>query len=74
MEKKCTSKPMKEILSRIKCETIEIIIFEQDMIMRKLVTQWPVVDVLICFYSDEFPLKKALKYVRLVKPFLINDL
>ena len=35
---------------------------------------WPVVDAMICFYSEGFPYLMAWKYVKKHKPFLINDL
>lgn len=35
---------------------------------------WPVVDVLISFFSDGFPLEKAIAYADLRRPVLVNDL
>lgn len=74
MDKKAKSKPMKEILSRLPDELFEIIIFGDDCILNQPIENWPEVEVLIAFYSTKFPSQKALEYVKLRKPFMVNDL
>lgn len=74
MDKKSRSKPMIEILSRFDPFLFEIVIFGNAAILNDSVESWPIVDALIAFYSDGFPLEKAEEYVRIRKPFVLNDL
>ncbi|KAJ8311547.1 hypothetical protein KUTeg_010902 [Tegillarca granosa] len=75
MPKKSNSKPMREILDRLeKFMHIQTLIFEEDVILNEDVENWPVVDVLISFFSTGFPLDKAIAYKNLRNPFVINDL
>ncbi|VDL90810.1 unnamed protein product [Schistocephalus solidus] len=75
MAKKTKSKPMKEILRRLeKFQHIRIFVFEESMILNTPISSWPVCDALISFYSDGFPLEKAIAYAQLRSPYLINDL
>ena len=53
---------------------IEIVIFGDDCILNQPIESWPIVDCLIAFYSTRYPTEKALQYVHLRKPFMINDL
>ena len=74
MEKKASSKAMKEILGHFDTKEFEIIVFEEKLILEDPIESWPVVDVLIAFYSTGFPQSRAEEYVKLRNPFLINDL
>ena len=69
------SKPMKEILKRLRVQkAIDIVIFADKQILEESVDEWPVCDAFIAFYSSGFPLEKAIKYAELRKPFVVNDL
>ena len=75
MAKKVNSKPMEEILTRLQnIDHFKVIVFDQDVITNKPAEDWPKCDCLVSFYSKDFPLSKAEDYVRINKPFLINDL
>ena len=76
MEKKLNSDSMQEILKRLNepKPCFNIIIFQEEMILRKKINEWPIVEALITFYSDGFPFLKVQEYCDLRKPFLINDI
>ena len=74
MDKKAKSKPMREILTRLPDEIFEIVIFGDECILNQPIESWPIVDCLIAFYSTRYPTEKALEYVQLRQPFMINDL
>ena len=74
---------MKMLLERIS-PYFEIVVFPEDMILTKPIEEWPIVDVLMAWYSDGvtvamcsrlgYPLEKAIAYVDLRKPYSLNDL
>ncbi|KDN43793.1 hypothetical protein K437DRAFT_274814 [Tilletiaria anomala UBC 951] len=77
MDRKARSKPMQNILNRMlanKDLDIQIIIFGDKALVDDPPSAWPIVDVLISFFSTGFPLEKAIAYVDLRKPVLVNDL
>jgi hypothetical protein len=74
MDKKARSKPMAEILSRLDEEVFHVVFFGDDAILNKPIEEWPTCHVLIAFFSKGFPLEKAMEYVKLRKPFTINNL
>ena len=76
MDKKTRSKPMTQILDRLRAYGEFIIFMMGDSLLlddSRDVTDWPVVDCLISFSSKGFPLSKVIEYVRLRKPFCVND-
>eukprot|EP01041_Mallomonas_annulata_P000219 gene219-400_t len=74
MDKKARAKPMQEILRRLPEDLFEVTIFGDEVILNEPIEKWPVVEGLIAFYSTNYPTEKALDYIELRKPFLINDL
>ncbi|XP_025089827.1 inositol hexakisphosphate and diphosphoinositol-pentakisphosphate kinase 2-like isoform X4 [Pomacea canaliculata] len=75
MAKKSNSKPMKEIVKRLENFTrLQIVIFEEDVILNSPVHEWPVVNAFISFFSSGFPLDKAIAYKNLRQPFVVNNL
>lgn len=73
MELKSRSKPMRNILSGL-TNDFRVEIFSEKMIMDENVTEWPLCNFLISFYSMGFPLDKAISYSELRKPYVVNDL
>ena len=66
---------MQEVLRRLEeFNDFEIIIFGNDVILHKPIEQWPNVEVLITFFSGKFPMEKAIQYINLRRPLLVNNL
>lgn len=74
MDKKARSKPMAEILSRIDEDTYRVVFFGDSVLLNDPPTTWPKCDVLIAFYSKGYPLQKVKEYVKICKPYILNDL
>lgn len=74
MEKKVNSKHMQNILAEFsKFTEFKIVFFTKEILFKEQIEKWPIVEALIIFFSNGFPFNKALDYVKLRKPFLIND-
>ncbi|KAM4618646.1 inositol hexakisphosphate and diphosphoinositol-pentakisphosphate kinase 1 [Polymixia lowei] len=66
---------MTQILERLcKFDYIDVVVFPEEVILEEPVENWPLCDCLISFHSKGFPLDKAVEYVKLRNPLLINDL
>ncbi|RSH88674.1 hypothetical protein EHS25_002901 [Saitozyma podzolica] len=80
MDVKARSKAMREILTRlvdIERGGVDVKIFGDMVILEEDISHWPPVDVLISFFSKDFPLPKALAYTQIPNrppPISINSL
>ncbi|CAK9782518.1 actin cytoskeleton organization and biogenesis-related protein [Cutaneotrichosporon oleaginosum] len=80
MDVKARSKAMREILTRlnqIQAGGVEVKIFGDVVILDEDIEHWPQCDVLISFFSTDFPLPKALAYTQIATrtpPISINSL
>ena len=74
MSKKVNSKHMQKILKNIKkFDEFKLVYFSEDLIFGEEIENWPLVESMIVFFSTGFPFYKVLDYIKLRKPFLVND-
>lgn len=75
LDNKVLSKPCRRILNRLmEHGEFETIIFGDKVLFDEDIENWPTCDFLISFFSNGFPLDKAIAYAKLRKPYQINDL
>ncbi|EGT38977.1 hypothetical protein CAEBREN_11971 [Caenorhabditis brenneri] len=77
MHRKATSKPMRAIMKKVidfYGQWVDFFIFPEQVILDEPIESWPLCHCLISFHSTEFPLEKAIAYVKLRNPYVINNL
>ncbi|KAN0015061.1 hypothetical protein ACTFIU_001383 [Dictyostelium citrinum] len=75
MEEKLKCNVMKYFIKKLKeYNELEIVEFDSNTIFKVPIQEWPIVDSFLSFYSNGFPLDKAIEYWELRRPYLVNDL
>ncbi|KAJ3355953.1 hypothetical protein HDU83_002238 [Entophlyctis luteolus] len=66
--------PKESKCSMIANHGLQVVVFGDKVILHEDISQWPTCHFLISFFSTGFPLDKAIEYVKLRKPYCINNL
>jgi hypothetical protein len=59
-----TGDPMKSTIKRL-ARHFRITVFPEPVILEEPIENWPIVECLIAFYSNGFPLEKAIEYAKM---------
>jgi len=75
MDKKAHCKYMAKMMEGLTAYgDFQPVYFGNETLLDKDVSEWPRCDFLLAFYSDNFPLEKAMLYQQLRAPIALNDL
>ncbi|KIW71690.1 hypothetical protein PV04_03825 [Phialophora macrospora] len=75
LDVKARSRQSRQLLTRLLSPgELEVVVFGDKVILENDVEDWPLCDFFLAWYSDGFPVEKAIAYTRLRKPFVVNDL
>jgi hypothetical protein len=66
---------MSAIIGKLKAfEEFIIVVINQDTMLNMPAEKWPQCDCLLSFFSTGFPFARAIRYCKLRKPIMINNL
>ncbi|KAJ8901138.1 hypothetical protein NDN08_004998 [Rhodosorus marinus] len=76
MAKKARSAGMKGIITHLNefQPDLDVVVFEEELVLKEDVENWPICEFLIAFHSDGFPLEKVQAYSHLRQPVLLCNL
>ena len=73
LDSKVRNKISMNISRLISRSEFDMIIFGDKVILDEPMENWPVCGFLISWFSEGFPLEKAIAYAKLRNPFCVND-
>ncbi|KAJ1660535.1 inositol hexakisphosphate and diphosphoinositol-pentakisphosphate kinase [Dispira simplex] len=75
MDKKARSKQMGSLIERLlQYDIFDVVVFGDKVILDEDIRKWPWCDFMISFYSEGFPLRKAIEYQKRRGVFSVNNL